>query len=56
MRSPVYVVSKSRISHVLIMSLVLLGIAGAAWAGDKEDVAAAENMWRDNLAASTPES
>lgn len=55
MKSPVCLVSKSRISHVLILSLLLLGIAGAAWAGDKEDVAAAENMWRDNLAASTPE-
>ena len=55
MKSPVCLVSKSRISHVLILSLLLLGIAGAAWAGDKEDVAAAMDMWRDNLAASNAE-
>jgi uncharacterized protein (TIGR02246 family) len=55
MRSAVYLVSKSRISHVLMLSLLLLGIAGVAWAGDKEDVAAAMNMWRDNLAASRSE-
>jgi uncharacterized protein (TIGR02246 family) len=55
MKSPLHLVLKNRISHGLIISLVLLGIAGVASAGDKEDVAAAMNMWRDNLAASTPE-
>ncbi|MGH7406328.1 MAG: hypothetical protein ACREJA_10690, partial [Candidatus Methylomirabilales bacterium] len=55
MKSPVRLVVKSRMSHVLILSLVLLGIPGAAWAGDKEDVAAAMDMWRDDLAASSSE-
>lgn len=55
MKSPVRPIVKSRLSHVLILSFLLLGVAGAAWAGDKEDVAAAMNMWRDNLAASSAE-
>lgn len=55
MRSPVYVVSKSRISHVLILSLVLLGIAGTAWAGDKEDVAVAAKKWAEVFVLDNPD-
>lgn len=48
-------VLKSRISDLLILTFLVLGVAGAAWAGDKEDVAAAMDAWRDNLAVSTSE-
>jgi uncharacterized protein (TIGR02246 family) len=44
-----------RIYFALILTLVVFAIAPAAWAGDKEDVAAAMNMWRDNLAVGTSE-
>ena len=46
---------RSPFSLILILSIVLLGITGPAWAGDKEDVAAAMNMWKQDLAAGTPE-
>jgi uncharacterized protein (TIGR02246 family) len=46
---------KRRIGFVLILSLVLLGMTPTAWAGDKEDVAAAMNMWKETLAAGTTE-
>jgi uncharacterized protein (TIGR02246 family) len=46
---------KARIYFTLFLALVVFGMIPPAWAGDKEDVAAAMNMWRDNLAASTPE-
>ena len=55
MKSPVRLVVKSRISHVLIMSLLLLGIAGAAWAGDKEDVAAAAKKWAEVFVLDNPD-
>jgi len=55
MKSPVRLAVRSRISHVLIMSLVLLGIAGAAWAGDKEDVAAATKKWAEVFVLDNPD-
>ena len=55
MKSTVYLVSKSRISNVLILSLLLLGIAGGAWAGDKEDVAAAAKKWETAFAIDNPD-
>ena len=55
MKSPVRLVVKGRISHVLILSLVLLGIAGAAWAGDKEDVAAAAKKWAEVFVLDNPD-
>jgi uncharacterized protein (TIGR02246 family) len=39
------VVLKHQICVGLILSFVLFGIAGAAWAGDKENVAAATAKW-----------
>jgi uncharacterized protein (TIGR02246 family) len=39
------VVLKHQICVSLILSFVLFGIAGAAWAGDKENVAAATAKW-----------
>ena len=50
MKSPVSLTLRNRISHVLILSLVLLGIVGAAWAGDKEDVAVAAKKWESAFA------
>jgi len=55
MKSPVCLVSKSRISHVLILSLLLLGIAGTAGAGDKEDVAVAAKKWESAFAIDNPD-
>jgi len=55
MKSPVRLAVRSRISHVLIISLVLLGIAGAAWAGDKEDVAAATKKWAEVFVLDNPD-
>ena len=39
----------------LILSLVLLGSAGAAWAGDKEDVAAATAKWAEVFIDDNPD-
>jgi len=55
MKSPPHLVLKSRISHVLILSLLLLGVAGAAWAGDKEDVAAEAKKWESAFAIDNPD-
>ena len=41
MKRPMGLVLKHQICVSLILSFVLFGIAGTAWAGDKEDVAAA---------------
>ena len=37
------------------LAFSLCGIFPTVWAGDEEDVAAAMNMWRDNLASGTAE-
>ena len=55
MNHPVSPFLKGRIYFTLFLALVVFGMIPAAWAGDKEDVAAAMNMWRDNLAASSSE-
>jgi len=38
-----------------ILSLLPLLSMTSVWAGDQEDVAAAMNMWKDNLAVGTAE-
>jgi uncharacterized protein (TIGR02246 family) len=38
-----------------VAAVLLCGIALPVWADDKEDVAAAMNMWRDHLAKGTTE-
>ena len=55
MKRAIRLVLERHLYPLLMVSLVLLGSAQAAWAGDKEDVAAAMDMWRDNLAASNAE-
>jgi uncharacterized protein (TIGR02246 family) len=45
MKRTTSVVLKHQICVSLILSFVLFGIAGAAWAGDKENVAAATAKW-----------
>ena len=39
----------------LILSFVLFGIAGTAWAGDKEDVAAAGAKWAEVFVDDNPD-
>jgi len=39
----------------LLTLIVPLGLASTAWAGDKEDVAAAAAKWADAFSAETPD-
>ena len=48
-------VLKHQICVSLILSFVLFGIAGTAWAGDKEDVAAAGAKWAEVFVDDNPE-
>jgi uncharacterized protein (TIGR02246 family) len=48
-------VLKHQICVSLILSFVLFGIAGAAWAGDKEDVAAATAKWAEVFVLDDPD-
>jgi len=43
------------ISLILLTLIVPLGLASTAWAGDKEDVAAAAAKWADAFSAETPD-
>jgi uncharacterized protein (TIGR02246 family) len=43
------------VSLFLLMLILPLGLAPAAWAGDKEDVAAAAAKWADAFSAETPD-
>jgi uncharacterized protein (TIGR02246 family) len=38
-----------------VVAFFLCGVVLTAWGGDKEDVAAAMNMWKENLAVGTAE-
>jgi uncharacterized protein (TIGR02246 family) len=48
-------VLKHQICVSLILSFVLFGIAGTAWAGDKEDVAAATAKWAEVFVLDDPD-
>jgi len=48
-------VLKHQICVSLILSFVLFGITGAAWAGDKEDVAAATAKWAEVFVLDDPD-
>jgi uncharacterized protein (TIGR02246 family) len=48
-------VLKHQICVSLILSFVLFGIAGAAWAGDKEDVASATAKWAEVFVLDDPD-
>jgi len=43
------------ISLILLTLIVPLGLGSTAWAGDKEDVAAAVAKWADAFSAETPD-
>ena len=55
MKRPIGLVLKHQICVSLILSFVLFGIAGAAWAGDKEDVAAATAKWAEVFVLDDPD-
>ena len=55
MKRPMGLVLKHQICVSLILSFVLFGIAGAAWAGDKEDVAAATAKWAEVFVLDDPD-
>jgi uncharacterized protein (TIGR02246 family) len=55
MKRTMGVVLKHQICLSLILSFVLFGIAGAAWAGDKEDVAAATAKWAEVFTDDNPD-
>ena len=55
MKRTLGVVLKHQICVSLILSFVLFGIAGAAWAGDKEDVAAAAAKWAEVFVLDDPD-
>lgn len=43
-------------AHVIALALIIpLGLGATAWAGDKEDVAAAAAKWADAFSAEAPE-
>ena len=42
------------ISLILLTLIVPLGLVSTAWAGDKEEVAAAAAKWADAFSAETP--
>lgn len=46
---------KHRIYLILVFSLVLFGIAPTAWAGDKEEVAAATRKWAETFVLDNPD-
>ena len=54
MKRPMGRVLKHQICVSLILSFVLFGITGAAWAGDKEDVAAATAKWAEVFVLDDP--
>ena len=54
MKRPMGLVLKHQICVSLILSFVLFGITGAAWAGDKEDVAAATAKWAEVFVLDDP--
>ena len=55
MKRPMGLVLKHQICVSLILSFVLFGIAGTAWAGDKEDVAAATAKWAEVFVLDDPD-
>jgi len=55
MKRPMGLVLKHQICVSLILSFVLFGITGAAWAGDKEDVAAATAKWAQVFVLDDPD-
>ncbi len=55
MKRPTACVSRSTIHLILVLSLVLLATGPAAWAGPKEDVAAATAKWGEVLVFSDPD-
>jgi uncharacterized protein (TIGR02246 family) len=55
MKRPMGLVLKHQIYVSLILSFVLFGITGAAWAGDKEDVAAATAKWAEVFTDDNPD-
>ena len=55
MKRPMGLVLKHQICVSLILSFVLFGITGAAWAGDKEDVAAATAKWAEVFVLDDPD-
>lgn len=55
MKRTLGVVLKHQICVSLILSFVLFGIAGTAWAGDKEDVAAATAKWAEVFVLDDPD-
>ena len=55
MKRPMGRVLKHQICVSLILSFVLFGIAGTAWAGDKEDVAAATAKWAEVFVLDDPD-
>jgi len=55
MKRPMGRVLKHQICVSLILSFVLFGITGAAWAGDKEDVAAATAKWAEVFVLDDPD-
>jgi len=55
MKRPMGLALKHQICVSLILSFVLFGIAGAAWAGDKEDVAAATAKWAEVFVLDDPD-
>jgi len=55
MKRPMGLVLKHQICVSLILSFVLFGIAPSAWAGDKEDVAAATAKWAQVFTDDNPD-
>ena len=55
MKRPMGLVLKHQICVSLILSFVLFGIAPSAWAGDKEDVAAATAKWAEVFVLDDPD-